>query len=205
MDQSILETQQPGPGVPPTPDPRDRATGLPPDAPQSVVDVARGHGAPKGGGERSAVRFLLGQQRAPRYKVRVEFATDEGDLALWFTIKALDGKKIDTIEKAHTDRNTVMGEADDLLISAELVAEATVEISDFEPGTPEYETGMRTKPTDPEFLVGAVAAADALKARFHFQSGLLAGVANQIRRISGWAPDRVGQAQRVLVDVVGGS
>lgn len=195
--------QQPGPGEPPTPDPRDAARGLPEDAPQAVVDQARGHDSPEG--RRSAVKLLLGQQRAPRYKVRVEFATDEGDVGMWFLVHSLDGKRIDAIERAHTDRNSVMGEMDELSVNAELVADATLTISDGEPGTPEYEQGETTKVNSPEFLHGEASSAEALKARFHWQSGLLAGLATQIRRISGWAPDRVGGAQRVLVELAGNS
>lgn len=200
--------EQPGVGEPPTKDPRDRANGLDAAAPQSVVDVARGHKV-DGAGERSAVRHLLGQQRAPKYKVRVDFATDDGDVRLWFYVKSLGSKRIDQIENAHTDKTKVTAtgepESDQLAINAEIVADATMTISDDEPGTPAYETGAKTKPDDREFLSGMVTAAAALQARFHWQEGLLTGVAREVRRISGWAPDRVGQAERVLVDVAGGS
>lgn len=195
---------QPEPGAPPTPDPRDLARDLPPDAPAAVRDLARGHKVDPSG-ERSAVKYLLGQQKAPRYKVPVEFATDDGDVRLWFFIKSLDSKRIDQIEKAHSDQAKVMGDVDELAVNAELVADATISISDGEPGTPAYESGAVTNPMDDTFRNGLPSGADALQARFHWQEGLLAGLSTQVRRISGWAPDRVGQAERVLVDVAGGS
>jgi hypothetical protein len=204
MDAAATELQQPKPGEGPTPDPRDRAHGLSPDAPQAARDVARGHEV-NARAELSAVRHLLGQQRAPRYAIPVQFATDDGDATLWFTIKALDSNRIDKIEKAHTDTNSVMGEADTLAIAAELVADATIMLSDAKPGTPEYVDCGKTDPSSAEFLAERPAIAEAFRERFHWQEGLLSGVSSQIRRISGWAPDRVGQAERVLVDVAGGS
>ena len=201
---TAAQPQQPAPGEPTTKDPRDRAGGLPPDAPQSVVDAARGHKVDSAG-ERSGVAFLLGQQRAPRYKVPVEFATDEGDVKLWFLIHSLDSNRIEKIEKAHTDSTKIMGESDDLMIAAEVVADACISISDGEPGKPEYDTLPKVHPADETFRNGMTSGADALRARFHWQEGLLSGVASNVRRISGWAPDRVGQAERVLVDVAGGS
>ncbi|MCA1571142.1 MAG: hypothetical protein LC798_12665 [Chloroflexi bacterium] len=47
--------------------------------------------------------------------------------------------------------------------------------------------------------------ADALLRVFMFQSGLLSGVAGEIRSISGYDPNRVGQAKRSLTRAVGGS
>lgn len=207
-----LETVQPPKGAGPTPDARDRAIGLANDAPQSARDVARGHET-DAAGERSAVAALLGQQRAPRYKVKVDFATDDGDVVLWFFVHSLDSKRIDAIESAHTDKTKVsatgMPEQDDLALNAEIVADATISISDGEPGTAAYEAEPKVTPTDEQFRSGPngmlPSGAAALQARFHWQEGLLTGVATQVRRISGWAPDRVGQAERVLVDVAGGS
>jgi hypothetical protein len=202
-------------GDPRTERPEDPASALPPDAPQAMVDEARGVKPPSKRAERAqrkgAVAYLLGQQRAPRYKVKVEFATDDGDIPLWFYIHSIDSKRIDKIEKAHTDRDSLMGEMDDLAVNAELVADALICFSDDEPGTPEFEEaweakdGRVTEVNSPEFLAGNASSAEALMQRFHWQGGLLTGVAQQVRRISGWAPDRVGQAQRVLVDAAGNS
>jgi hypothetical protein len=212
MDTTHIPTAdrplQPEKGAPPTEDPRDGANGLSPDAPQGARDVARGH-KPDGAAELSAVGFMLGQQRAPRYKVRVTFATDGGDKTLWFYVRSMDSKRIDAVENAHVDRAKVTAtgapETDQLGMNAAIVADALITISDGEPGTPAYEELAKIKPDDSEFLKGMASAADALQTRFHWQEGLLAGVAMEVRRISGWAPDRVGQAERVLVDVAGGS
>lgn len=212
MDTDTIPTarrpEQPPEGAPPTSDRRDRAAGIDPEAPQAVLDAARGHEL-KASGERSAVGYLLGKAKAPKYKVRVDFATDDGDVVLWFYIHSLDSARIDAIENTHTDRTKVtadgMPDVDQLRINAEIVTDACITISDGEPGTAAYETGGQTKPTDPDFLAGNVSGAEALQQRFHWQAGLLAGVAREVRRISGWAPDRVGQAARVLVDVAGGS
>lgn len=195
-------------GEPRTDRPEDPASALPPDAPQSAVDAARdlkprGRAA-QAKGRKGAVAFLLGQQRPPRYKVKVEFATDEGDMPLWFLIHSLDAKRIDAVEKAHTDRDSPFGEMDELAVNAELIADALISFSDGEPDTPEFDEGDVTK-LDEEFRGELASNADALRARFHWQEGLLTGVAQQVRRISGWAPDRVGQAQRVLVEIAGNS
>lgn len=203
LDDAVREKVQPPPGHPQTEKPEDRARGLPSDAPQVVVDQARGHETPEG--RVSAVKHLLGQQRAPRYKVRVLFATDEGDAVMWFYIRALDTARIRAIEDAHTDKQSVLGDMDELSVNAELIVDSTMTISDGEPGTPEYDELPQVKPNDEQFMRGVVSSADALRARFHWQEGLLAGLASNVRRISGWAPDRVGQAERVLVDVSGGS
>lgn len=200
--------EQPEPGAPPTSDPRDRAAGVDPAAPAAVLDVARGHETTPAG-ERSAVGFLLGQQKAPRYKIRVDFATDDGDVKLWFFVHSLDSKLLTRLERNGTDETKVtatgMPEVDNEAISAAVVAEATISISDGEPGTSGYDVGAKVKPTDAAFMAGNVSAALALQQRFHWQEGLLSGIASQVRRISGWAPDRVGQAERVLVDTAGGS
>lgn len=182
---------------------REPSEDLPPDAPDGLRAAANGEDAAKkvsGAEEHSAVAFLLGQQRAPKYKVPVQFDTDVGTLTLQWTIRALDGKTIDRIERANTDdsKGPLDPDAvDDLRANAELVAEATVQIEDA--------TGAVTKVNDPDFLNGLVSGADALMARFHWQSGLLTGMASQVRRASGWAPDRIGEATRVMVDAAGNS
>lgn len=179
---------------------------LPQDAPEAVRELADGTDAKKmkRDAEHDVIAFFLGQQAAPRYKMRVEFDTPVGMLPMEWVVRALDGKTIDEIEKRHTpDNQGPFGEMDDLAANAELVAEATVLIRDPKSGTEITIDDPRIRQTADGREV--VSINDAIKARFHWQSGLLAGMAGNVRRASGWAPDRVGEATRVMSDAAGNS
>lgn len=157
--------------------------------------------------ERGALEFLLGAPSPKVYTVPVDFDPGEGAMAkLKWVVKALDGRRIDAVEERN--RNEATGRLDQITADCELVAEATLFFSDI--------TGRRVKPTDDEFLtvqmrrpgeapeeVRMASPSDAIEARFRTQLGLVSGVAREVRRISAWDAERVGKAQRALVEAAG--
>lgn len=181
---------------------------LPKDAPPAVRDLADG-GEEAGRktdreGEKSVIAWFLGQQAPARYKMPIEFDTPVGTMTMDWVIRSLDGKTLDDIEKRNTpDDAGPFGEMDDLAANAEIVAEATVVIRDPKSGEELKIDDPRIRSTGDGREVASIA--DAIKARFHWQSGLLAGMAGNVRRASGWAPDRVGAASRVMSDAAGNS
>lgn len=176
--------------------------GLPPDAPEALTKSANGEKL-NNAEERSAISFLLGPQKAPRYKAKVRYETDGGTMDLFFILRALPGEQLDAIEKRNmSDGPNGLQEMNDSRVAAETVSTSTVSIVDSE--------GNETKPSDVAFRTQPngdvmVDPAEALQQRFYYQSGVLMALAGEVRRISGWGPDRVGTAQRVVVDAVGNS
>lgn len=151
--------------------------------------------------EHGALSFLLGARQPLLYDVRTTYATPTGDKPLTFVVKQMDGRKIDEIETRH--RNQTSGLLDQLSADTELVANACVEIVD--------DTGERTSPVSEQFRTTnpqqppLASTAQALEVRFREQMGVLSGVAREVRRVSGWAPDRVQTAERRLVEASGNS
>lgn len=171
---------------------------LPTGAPEGLVKAAQGKDV-TGDEERDVIDFLLGKQAAPRYKVEVKFDTPKGTRELVWTLRALDGRRIFALEKEYTKTGSGVpyGDLDDIAFNAALVAEATVEIAS--------PSGRKVDIKSDEFRAGCASPVDALMQRFHYQSGVLAGLAGQVREISGWSPDRIGSAQRVITTAVGNS
>lgn len=179
MDAS---TQQRPSGTDPRP-------GVPADAPEAVRNGGK-DATPEQ--EHDAIHWLLGAQAPPRYDITIDFDTPEGMKKLVLTVRALDGKTFEKIEKANTNTDAgPFGEMDDLRVNAEVTAAALIEFRD-------PETGATVTKEDEKFRAGLADPADAIAQRFHWQSGLLSGVAGEVRRISGWAPDRVQKAVRVV-------
>lgn len=187
-----------------TPEPAEQLTGIPPDAPEAVTKSAKGEKVNEEE-ERGALSFLLGAQRAPRYRVTVQYDTDDGRKELAWVLRALPAEKLDEIEKRNTKEGGPgqLPQMDDQRIAAETIAEATVEIRDPVTGdsTNPREERFRRQP-DGEIIEDP---AEVLHQRFYYQSGVLAALVGEVRSISGWGPDRVGRAQRVIVDAAGNS
>lgn len=175
----------------------DGNDGLPPDAPASVRDAAAG--TELGAAEnRSATAWLMQPQRAARFRVKTQFETEDGTKALTFRIKQIDSKVIDAIEKRNINETT--GRLNRVVANAEIVAESCFELVDdgggaIDPSADEF----RATPDGKKLPSKAV----AFEQRFFYQEGILAQVADEIRRICGWSPDRVGTAQRELVEAAG--
>lgn len=156
--------------------------------------------------ESSALGWLLGNPRPMIYGVPVDFDTPDGMRKITFVIQAQDGHALDEIERRHT--NEASGLVDAPSVNSEMVWKATLAIEDA--------TGRETTLDSEEFLTfpttdergdkTTMKIADpriALERRFRTQMGLLTGVASEVRRISGYTRDRVGSAQRRLVDASG--
>lgn len=174
---------------------------LPPDAPDGLKAAADGEdlpGADEGEqlkAEFSALDYLTGATKALTFDVPVRYDTEEGEQEIKFRIRQLDGARIIEIEDENTQGAGPFAKLDDVAFNAALVAEATEYIEDA--------TGKREEIKGAEFLGGVPDPAEAMRIRFKFQSGLLAGVAGEVRRVSGYAPGRVQMAQKVLQRAVG--
>lgn len=170
----------------------------------AVEAYARDHEGLTEDDERDALDFLLAPKPPRQYAVPVDYDTESGVRPLKFIITGLDGRRIDAIEQAN--RSATTGVLDQITADCQIVAEAAVGI-EGRPGhrvaldSEEYLT-IRRPGKEP---VKLASPADALEARFKTQLGLISGVAREVRRISGYDPQRVGIAQRRLVEAAGNS
>lgn len=171
---------------------------------------ARGHEELTEENERDALDYLLAPKPPRLYGVTVQYDTEDGLRPLTFVIRGMDGRRLDAIEQAHVSEAT--GLIDRISADCHLVAEGTVYLEGaggrkVELDSPEFLTIRRPREGHPETMEEHRLSAppDALEARFKTQLGLLSGVSRELRRISGYDPERVGVAQRRLVDAVGNS
>lgn len=155
--------------------------------------------------ERTALDFLLSPPKRLEYKVPVSIDTEGGEKTLDLIVRSLPGQQLRDIERRNSKDGTLgpLAELDDQRIAAETVSAALVRIED-------PRSGGTLDPRDPRFMQNSrgekiIDPVTALAARFEFQSGILSNVASEVRRISGYSSDRVGTAQRVMVDAVGSS
>lgn len=154
--------------------------------------------------ERDALDWMLGDAPPINYDVTVQWETPQGRKPLTFVIRQMDGRKIDSIEQSHLNRQT--GVLDKFASDAEIVAEATLFLTtpagkqvDVRSAT--YRTvKIRDRETGEMREQELASTPAALLFRFRKQLGLLAGVANQVKRTAGWDPERVSDAQRRLVE-----
>lgn len=172
--------------------------GLPPDAPQSARDAADRkmtvESDPEGEAEKGALDWILGGATIrPGRFVPVQYETPDGMRKLVFRILALDPSRITELENQHRKGAGPFADIDELPFNAALVAEATEYITDV--------SGRKIDLTSQEFRGDKPSPALALQQKFAFQGGLLDGVAGQVRRISGYDPQRVGGAERSLLEV----
>lgn len=176
----------------------------------AVEAYARGHEELTEENERDALDYLLAPKPPRLYGVTVQYDTDAGLRPLTFVIRGMDGRRLDAIEQAHVSEAT--GRLDRIAADCQLVAEGTAWLESasgrkVELDSAEFLTIRRPREGHPETMEEHRLSAppDALEARFRTQLGLLSGVARELRRISGYDPERIGVAQRRLVDAVGNS
>lgn len=183
---------------------------LPQDAPESVREIAdRGVRAAERGekpadevsaaAEHDAVFWLLQPPRAAEWESDVKYETPEGTRDLLWRLRSVKGSELDEMERRYV--RAAGGNAedlDDVGLAAEIVARATLRVVDKASGTV---LDLQSE----AFRRGIPSAAEALRLTMDFQSGILTSLASEVRRISGWGPDRVGKSRRVLVDVAGKS
>jgi hypothetical protein len=146
--------------------------------------------------EKSALDWLLGATTRLTYTVPVEYETPTGLQTLRFQLQQMDAKRIETIDTENRKGEGPFAKLDTSAFNAQVVAEATIHIED--------ESGRKVAPESEEFRGQAPSPALAMGARFKYQPGVLEGVAEEIRKSAGYGGDRVGSAQRVMVDAVGG-
>ena len=146
--------------------------------------------------ERSALDWFLEPQRPLRYRAEVQFDTPEGIKPMTMILRSIPQHDMEKIENRNRKGEGLMADYDDFQVNVEIVGEALVSV---EAG------GESIEPNDPRVLSGLPSVAEAMKARFYYQPGVLAGVAAEVRRISGWGTDRVGRAERVLAHTAGNS
>lgn len=172
------------------------STRLPEDAPEAAKKAADGEltaeSDPNGDAEKTALDWILGATMRPGRYVPVEVETPNGMRKLVFRILALDPNKIIQLENEHRKGEGPFAELDEMKFNAALVAEATEYVTDS--------SGREMRLSSEEFRAGLPSAAIALERKFTFQGGLLDGVVARIRQISGYDPQRVGGAERSLVE-----
>lgn len=180
----------------------------------AVEAFARDHDELTATNERDALDWLLGNQRPMEHYVDVRYDTPEGEQPLRLHIRAQDGKKLDAIEVAHTNQQT--GVTDIAAVQADIVALACFRLGagpgfahEMSLASEEFRTvDMPDRDSEEPGATKKVLLAsppEALRYRFRTQWGLMQGVAIQVRRISGYDPEKIGQAQRRLVDAAGNS
>lgn len=180
--------------------PSDSLPGGAPDGLRAAADGTKELGAntpeEKAKAEAKALDFLLGEEPPLEYDVEVKLETDKGLGKLVFRIRQMDGARILELEDDHRDGTGPFAQLNDTAFNAALVAEATVSITD-------PSTGKVLTPDDMEWVGNYVSPPMAMEKRFSRQSGVLSGIAGEVRRVSGWAPGRVGQADRSMVNAAG--
>jgi hypothetical protein len=173
----------------------------------AVEAYARDHEDIPEEAERDALDYLLGAKPPRLYGVPVEMETDRGSAPLTFVIRAQDGRKLDATEQRFVNAST--GVIDRTSADIAIVGEATLYLTSpsgrkVDPRSEEFRTmQVRRVDTGEETTITHASPEEALEAQFRTQLGLLAGVAREVRRVSGFDPAKVGQAQRRLVEAAG--
>jgi hypothetical protein len=169
----------------------------------AVEAFARNHEGLEEKDERDALDWLLGSKPQVEYGVPVTLLTESGDATFTWVIRQMDGRKIDGIEARH--RNEMTGKYDRIGADCDVAAEATVCLQSesgrkLDPKSEEFRT-MRVRDTRNGEVTTLVhpSAGEAIAARFRLQLGVVSGVASEVRRISGYDPEKVGSAKRRLV------
>lgn len=148
--------------------------------------------------ERGALEYLLGPTVPLVYDVTVKYETVVGILPLVVRFRQQDPMTLQQHDDDNRDKSGPFGKLDQIGFNAAVCAGAIMSMRDS--------TG-RTVPLDSEEFRGGMPGGTqlALTTRFKFQGGLLEFVAEEIKRVSGYAADRVGTAQRVHVEAGKGS
>ena len=166
-------------------------------APDELEAAATG-GKVDDDGERSVLDYLLGRTYQPEHYVDVKYETAAGRMKLRLFLKALPERKMDEIDARNREGEGPFAKLDTAGFNASLVAESLYAIED-------PESGRRIDPDSTAFLGGAPSVDVAIEGRFKYQPGILSSVAEEIRKLSGYSPDRVGTAQRVIQTATGNS
>jgi hypothetical protein len=165
---------------------------LPEGAPDVIRDAAEGKEITQAQ-EREGLDWLLGPTVALEYDVTVQYETPVGMTPLVFRLRQVDGTKLDEIDAECRSGDGPFAKLDTAEFNARVVEETTVTITDLR--------GRSVSPKSSEFRGGVPSTTMAIKLRFGKQAGLLEGLVERVREKAGYGTDRVGTAQRALVDV----
>lgn len=142
--------------------------------------------------EWGALDFLLGATQALRFSLPVQYDTPRGRQEITLEIQQLDPTKMEQIDNENRQGDSALGRLNRAGFNAGLCAAGVLSITD--------KTGRTVSTHSAEWFGGIPSPEAAMAARFRFQGGILDMVADQIQAISGYSADRVGTAQRRLVE-----
>jgi hypothetical protein len=212
-EEVTMDTQQPQ-GAPPAPaappenaDPRDVAAKAASggEVGREMLEHAAQGAELSLEEEKNALDWLLGDPIAIPHSIPVDFETPDGTKKLEFIVRKMDASKIDAIEQRHLNTNT--GRMDQAAADCEIVgtlADAVTTQGDareVDLTSAEFRTlRLRNKSNGNVETVTLATPMEALSARFRGQEGLIMGIAREMRRLAGYDPGRVGQAQRRLTE-----
>lgn len=174
----------------------EQTPGVPADAPPAVHAAAR-NGDVDGAGETDALDWLLGATKRPQYTLPFHYETPAGRTErLIFRFAGMDARRIEEIDAANRQGDGPFAKLDATAFNAQVAAESVIAI--LNPATGKEVTAE-------EFVGEAPAPAIGWEMRFKYQPGILDGLVGQIREKAGFNADRVGNAQRSLVEAAGNS
>lgn len=175
-----------------------RTPGVEDEAPEGVHRAAAGQEV-SGREERDALEWFLGATKRPGARVPVTFWTPEGDRRMFCVLRAVDGRRMDQLDTENRMGDGPFAKLDTMGFNVAVLLEA-IEAFTTEDGS------YSIRPTD-EAFIGAMpgGASVALEQRFKYQPGILDSLVEKVRELSAYNSDRVGGAQRVLVDAAGNS
>lgn len=168
-----------------------REAHLPADAPREVRQAALGKELDPAD-ESSALDWFLGATQRLEYDVPVQWETPKGMKTLIFHLRQVDGDRLQELDEENRTGDGPFAKLDTMGFNAAAAAEATLYLSD--------DTGRKVPVDSQEFLGGVPSPATAMRARFKTQPGILETLAERIRAKAGYSADRVGGAQRALVE-----
>jgi hypothetical protein len=192
----VQQQQQPGSTPPPA-----RTPGVDDDAPEGVHRAAAG-GSVTDAEEYGALDWYLGATQRPVAEVPFQFWTPKGEKKMTVKLRALDGARIQQIDTEHRNGSGPFATLDKVGFAAQLFAESAELLYD--------EKGNSIDLTSEEGRARYVGGAPggmktAVQLRFKYQEGILESLGDRVQDLSGYSTDRVGAAQRVLVDTAGNS
>ena len=182
---------------------REPGSDLPHGAPEGLREAAGGplreaaDDDPEGRAETAekeagALDFMLSNPSPAPFKVDALVDTPEGLKKLTFHMHQLDGARIEKLENEHSSGVGPFATVDRSRLNAAKIAEATDKMVDA--------NGKELVPTDADFLRDAISPAVAFERMFKLQPGVADQLAEQIDRMAGMTRDRVGMAEREMVN-----
>lgn len=173
------------------PQPPQPPTDIPQDAPPAVHAAAAGEKLSVEQ-ERSALDWFLGPTVVIEWDVTVQFETPAGMVPLIFHMHQVDSSRLQEIDEENRSGDGPFAKLDPLAFNAAVVAEATVYLTDH--------TGRKVTVDSEEFRGQIPSTPLAMQLRFKKQGGILEYLVERVREKAGFSPDRVGTAQRSLVE-----